>query len=102
VAHATSERILRAQGGRYVDRVTGLTGRLAAATSAPLRANVMRAGKRSNPPEAVGVLRARALEAVEALGEAHRRVVSPARYPVGMSPQLAALKADLLAKAAGD
>lgn len=105
VAHATSERIPRALGGRYVDRVTGHAGRLAAASSAPLRANVLRAGKRSSPAEPVAELRERALQAVASLGEAHKRVVSPARYPVGMSSQLAALKADLLGardKLAGD
>jgi nicotinate phosphoribosyltransferase len=96
VAHATSERILRAQGGRYVDRATGLVGRLSAASSAPLRGNVLRAGKRSNPAEAVAELRVRAQAAVQSLGEAHRRIATPARYPVGMSPQLAALKAELL------
>ncbi|HEY8038894.1 MAG TPA: hypothetical protein VIF15_03840 [Polyangiaceae bacterium] len=100
VAHSTNERHQRAQGGRFVDRVTGLAARLAAVSSAPLRASAMRAGKRSAPPEPPSALRERALRSVRALDEGHRRITSPARYPVGMSPQVAALKADLLARTA--
>ena len=49
VAHGTGERFLRAQGGRYVDRATGVVARLDAASGAPLRASVLRAGKRASP-----------------------------------------------------
>jgi len=98
VAHAMNERMLRASGGRYVDRVTGLPGKLAGASSQPLRASMMRNGKRANAPERPAVLRERAQRSVETLGEAHKRLASPARYPVGVTPQLAALKAELLAQ----
>jgi nicotinate phosphoribosyltransferase len=97
VSHATSERMLRAIGGRYVDRLTGLPGKLAATSSEPLRTSIMRTGKRSSAREAPSALRERAQQALEKLGEAHKRLASPARYPVGVTPQLAALKAELLA-----
>jgi nicotinate phosphoribosyltransferase len=98
VAHGTGERFLRAQGGRYVDRATGMVARLDAASSAPLRASVLRAGKRASPPEPPAALRERAKRALEALDEGHRRISPSARYPVGMSPPLAAQKAELLAQ----
>ncbi|HEX8790938.1 MAG TPA: hypothetical protein VF765_08285 [Polyangiaceae bacterium] len=97
VAHAMNERMLRPSGGRYVDRVTGLPGKLAGASSQPLRTSMMRAGKRANALEPPLVLRERAAHSVQSLGEAHKRLASPARYPVGVTPQLAALKAELLA-----
>jgi nicotinate phosphoribosyltransferase len=99
VSHAMSERLLRATGGRYVDRATGLGGKLAATASAPMRTAIMRAGKRASTSEPAEVLRERASSAVAALDEGHRRIVSPARYPVGITPSLAALKAEMLAKA---
>jgi nicotinate phosphoribosyltransferase len=100
VAHSTNERFLRAQGGRFIDRETGLETRLSASASAPLRGAAMRAGKRAISPEPVAALRDRAREAVQALGEEHRRIASPARYRVGVSLQLASLKTELLARAA--
>jgi nicotinate phosphoribosyltransferase len=102
VAHGTGERFLRAQGGRYVDRATGMVARLEASSGAPLRASALRAGKRASPPEPPSALRERARRSVEGLDEGHRRTVSPARYPVGISPPLAAQKAELLAQASGD
>jgi nicotinate phosphoribosyltransferase len=102
VAHMTNERTLRAQGGRFFDRATGLGVRLQGATGAPLRASVMRAGKRATEQEPAGVARDRAAAAVASLDEGHRRVASPTHYPVGMTTQLAALKTDLLARASGD
>jgi nicotinate phosphoribosyltransferase len=102
VAHGTGERFLRAQGGRYVDRATGIVARLDAASGAPLRASVLHAGKRASPAELPTSLRERARRAVEGLDEGHRRITSPARYAVGMSPPLAAQKAELLAQASGD
>ncbi len=99
VSHATSERMLRAAGGRYVDRVTGLSGKLAATGSTPMRAAVMRAGKRASTAEPAEALRDRAINAIATLDEGFRRIVSPARYPVGITPSLATLKAEMLAKA---
>jgi hypothetical protein len=98
VAHGAGERLLRAQGGRYVDRVTGLVTRLDASSSAPLRAAAVRAGKRANPPETPGTLRDRARASVQALAASYRRLAAPARYPVGLSQELASLKADLFAR----
>ena len=102
VAHGTGERFLRAQGGRYVDRATGMVARLDASSGAPLRASALRAGKRASPAEPPSALRERARRAVEELDEGHRRIASPARYPVGMSPPLATQKTELLAQASGD
>ncbi|HEY1696393.1 MAG TPA: hypothetical protein VGG39_29730 [Polyangiaceae bacterium] len=96
VAHGSGERLLRAQGGRYVDRLTGLTVKLDAATGAPLRVAALRAGKRATQQEPPSSLRDRARAAVQALAEKHRRIGSPARYPIGLSPQLAALRTELL------
>jgi nicotinate phosphoribosyltransferase len=98
VDHDTGERLLRAHGGRYVDRGTDLVARLDAATSAPLRAPALRAGKRVSAAEPVGALRDRATAAVHALGPEHRRLVGPVRYPVGTTPQLAALAHELRTK----
>jgi nicotinate phosphoribosyltransferase len=100
VAHAMNERTLRASGGRYVDRMTGLPGKLAGASSQPLRAPMMRNGRRANAPESPAVLRERGARSVEKLGEALKRLASPARYPVGVTPHLAAMKAELLASLA--
>jgi nicotinate phosphoribosyltransferase len=97
IAHSTSERILRAQGGRFVDRATGIGARLSATSGTPLRATVMRAGRRAIASEPPSAHRERARRAVHALDESHRRIVSPARYRVGLSPQLASLKAELFA-----
>ena len=47
------------------------------------------------------VLRDRSRRAVEQLDEGHRRIASPARYPVGMSQPLATQKAELLQQGAG-
>lgn len=99
VSHAMNERLLRSAGGRYVDRATGLAGKLGAAASVPMRAAVMRAGKRASTAEPALMIRERAVRAVAALDEGYRRVVSPARYPVGITPSLATLKAELLSRA---
>jgi nicotinate phosphoribosyltransferase len=102
VAHLTNERMSRASGGRFVDRTTGYTTRLQAASGAPLRASIMRAGKRAMEPQAATIARDRAMAAVISLDEGHRRISSPTRYPVGMTAQLSALKAELLAQATAE
>jgi nicotinate phosphoribosyltransferase len=99
VAHTSGERLVRPQGGRFVDRVTGFETRLDASTSASLRTSVMRAGRRVSPPEPPPVLRQRAIRAIGTLDESYRRIVAPARYPVGLSPHLASLKSEILAQA---
>jgi nicotinate phosphoribosyltransferase len=102
VAHLTNERMLRASGGRFVDRTTGLQVRLRGGSGAPLRASVMRAGKRATETEPAAAARDRAMASVASLDESHRRIASPLHYPVGMTTQLAALKSELLTKATGD
>ncbi len=102
IAHMTNERMLRATTGRFVDRATGLSVRLQASSGAPLRASVMRAGKRATQQEPPMVARERAMAGVAALDEGHQRIASPTRYPVGMTMQLAGLKAELLARASGE
>lgn len=97
VAHLASERIVR-RDGRFVDRVTGGQVTLRAATSAPLLASVMRAGKRTAPVEAARAIRQRAQKALAALAPRFRRLASPARYPVGTTTSLAALRAELASK----
>jgi hypothetical protein len=90
---------LRPRDGRFVDRTTGHACKLQrAASSAPLLSNVMRAGKRVAGPEAPRAIRERAHANLRALDESHRRLAAPARYPVGMTSGLAALKTDLAAK----
>jgi hypothetical protein len=42
------------------------------------------------------------MAAVMSLDEGHRRISSPTRYPVGMTAQVAALKAELLAQATAE
>ncbi len=99
VAHLANERIVRARDGRYVDRATDEVTQLRGATSsAPLLANVMRAGKRAAPPEPARLIRERAQKALAALPSRFRRLVSPARYPVGATSALAALRAELTRK----
>jgi nicotinate phosphoribosyltransferase len=101
VAHLTNERMLRSSG-RFVDRATGFNMRLQSASGVPLRASVMRAGKRATEQEPAATARDRAMAAVASLDEGHRRISSPTRYPVGMTAQLAGLKAELLAQAMAD
>ena len=58
VSHGTWESASSgAQGSRFIDRATGLGARLEASRGAPLRATVVRAGKRANPPEAPSTIR---------------------------------------------
>jgi hypothetical protein len=75
-----------------------MVARLDASSGTSLRASLLRNGKRASPAEPPSALRERSRRAVEQLDEGHRRVASPARYPVGMSQPLAAQKAELLAK----
>ena len=99
VAHLTNERILRAKDGRFVERATGATAQLrGAASSAPLLASVMRSGKRASPAEPARAIRQRAQRAIASLAPRHRRLASPARYPVGTTAALAALRAELASK----
>lgn len=96
VAHLPNERLLHAQGGSFVDARTARTLRLSAASGAPLRAGAMRGGKRVSPPEALLALRERAARSVASLSEGCKRMSTPMAYPFGISPQLAALRQELL------
>jgi nicotinate phosphoribosyltransferase len=97
IAHLAGERLLRAKDGRFVDRASDYTARLHGATAgAPLLSNVMRQGKRVAAPESARAIRERASKNVAALADRHKRLVRPARYTLGMTAQLAALKAEML------
>jgi nicotinate phosphoribosyltransferase len=99
VAHLTNERLLHAQGGAFIDARTGRTLRLSGTSGAPLQADVMRGGKRVSPPESISVVRDRATRSVASLSDGWKRMVGPMQYPFGMTPQLAALRQELLAQA---
>ena len=79
VAHAAGERFPPAS-------------ELGAATSAPLLANVMRAGRRVAASEPPRVTRERAAASVRALHERHRSLTRAARYPVAVSDALDATR----------
>ena len=96
VLHLANERIVRAKDGRFFDRASGAAEQLSGATaSAPLLSSVMRAGKRATANESARAIRQRATKALAALQPRHRRLATPARYPVGVTTALAALKAEL-------
>ena len=97
VAHLTSEHILQAQGGSFIDPRSTRTLRLSAFSGSPLRADAMRAGKRVSPPETLLAIRERAARSLASLSEGCRRLASPMLYPFGVTPQLAALRQELLA-----
>jgi nicotinate phosphoribosyltransferase len=100
LAHATNERLHGARDLKIIDRSTGFATRLpTAATSAPVLAKVMRAGKRLARPESVFETRERARKAVGSLFDRYLRLTSPRHYPIGTTQALATLKADLIAEA---
>jgi nicotinate phosphoribosyltransferase len=101
VAHLTNERLLHAQGGSFVDTRTARTLRLSAASGAPLRADAMRGGKRVSPPESLSAIRERATRSVTSLSEGCKRMAAPMVYPFGVTPQLAALRRELLGPGCG-
>ncbi|MGA2451283.1 MAG: hypothetical protein ABTD50_21705 [Polyangiaceae bacterium] len=99
VVHLTNERLLQPQAGAFIDAATGRTLRLSGTSGGPLQADVMRDGKRVSPPESVTTIRDRASRSVASLSDGWKRMLSPMRYPLGMTPQLAALRKELLAQA---
>ena len=101
VAHATNERIQSARDIRFTERATGFPSRLQAATSTQLLTNVMRQGKRVSLPQPAKNIRDHALASVLALHPRHQRLDAPSYYPVGMTPALAELKSDLIARVRG-
>ena len=99
VVHLANERHLRVKDGRFIDRATGAHVALrGAASSAPLLTNVMRQGKRVAAPEPASAIRERAEASLASLAPRHRRLATPARYPVGITSGVAALRAELLGK----
>ena len=97
VIHLANERHLRIKDGRFVDRASGaLIALRGASSSAPLLANVMRQGRRVASPEAAPAIRARAERSLASIAPSHRRLATPARYPVGITSGVAALRAELL------
>jgi nicotinate phosphoribosyltransferase len=96
VIHLANERMVRTKDGRFFDRASGAGEQLSGATgSSPLLSSVMRAGKRATGSESARTIRQRATKALAALQPRHRRLATPARYPVGITSALAALKAEL-------
>lgn len=99
VVHAANERHLAAKDAKLVDHQSGFSIKLKdAATSAPLLVKMMRAGKRLQVTEPARESRERALRATRSLLPRHRRILSPAAYPCGVTPLLAAARAELVAK----
>ncbi len=99
VIHLSNERLVRAKDGRFIDRASGAAEQLSgAASGSPMLSSVMRAGKRATANESARAIRQRATKGLAALQPRHRRLATPARYPVGVTNALAALKAELAAK----
>lgn len=99
VMHTANERIQPAKDARFVDRATGFSTKVIAASSGPLLANVMRGGKRVAANESIETCRARARNEIASLRDPVRRLTRPAAYAVGTSPALTALKAELVEEA---
>ena len=99
-----TRRALPPRAGRSLRRSRHrASARLRAATERrPSHERHARRQARVSPPEAPHGLRARALGALVRSTKASAASSSPARYPVGISPPLAALKAELLAQATGE
>jgi nicotinate phosphoribosyltransferase len=97
VIHLANERHLRVKDGRYIDRASLASVPLRGASScAPLLANVMRQGRRVASPESPLAIRARAERSIASIAPSHRRLAMPARYPVGITSGVLALRAELL------
>lgn len=99
IVHASNERHLAPKDAKLVDHHTGFSVKLRdAATSAPLLVKMMRAGKRLQQTEPARESRERALRAARSLLPRHKRILSPAPYPCGVTPLLAAARAELANK----
>jgi nicotinate phosphoribosyltransferase len=99
IVHASNERHLAPKDAKLVDHHTGFTVKLRdAAASAPLLVKMMRAGKRVQATEPARESRDRALRATRSLLPRHRRILSPAPYPCGVTVSLASARAELASK----
>ncbi|CAN5370871.1 nicotinate phosphoribosyltransferase [soil metagenome] len=99
IVHASNERHLAPKDAKLVDHHTGFTVKLKyAATSAPLLVQMMRAGKRLQATEPARESRERALRATRSLLPRHRRILSPASYPCGVTALLASARSELASK----
>jgi nicotinate phosphoribosyltransferase len=95
IIHASNERIQPTKDARFLHRATGMSTRVAAASSQPLQSNVMRDGKRVSAHEPTREGRARAQAQVASLRDPHKRLTRPSPFPIGVSPVIAALKDEL-------
>ena len=78
-----------------------LVGLEGAAAAQDLLVPIARAGRIVYEPPSLTDVRAHALAQIAALPEEHRRLRNPQIYSVGLSPALAALKADLIRSSLG-
>jgi nicotinate phosphoribosyltransferase len=96
VAHATNERIQAAKHLQYVHKATGKAARATAERGTPLFVQQMRAGRRAAISEPVLVARDRARLELSRLPMHYKRLLTPPRYPIGLSPSLMDEKQRLL------
>lgn len=102
ILHSVSERIQPAGEAQIVGH-QGLTMPSAiegAVSAVPLLVTVLRSGKRVGSDDTATVSRMRLASSLDALPLPFKRLRHPAHFPVGLSPSLARLKADLFAQLA--
>jgi hypothetical protein len=102
VLHSVSERLQPAAEARIV-RLAGVQTSSAiegAVSAQPVLVTVLRSGRRVGPDDPNAVARRRLADALGLLPLPFKRLRYPSRFPVGLSPSLAALEGDLFAKLA--
>lgn len=103
IIHGIGERIQPAATALLVGyQQTGIAVPLQGATSGiPLMMSVIRSGTQVGPDEELATVRERVRASLHLLQEAYKRMRHPSVFPVGMSPSIARLKADLLTEICG-
>lgn len=103
IIHGIGERIQPAATALLVGyQQTGVAVPLQGATTGvPLLSSAIRSGTRVGPDEELAIVRERARNSLQFLLEAYKRMRHPSVFPVGMSPSIARLKADLLTEICG-
>jgi hypothetical protein len=99
VMHGVSERILPAEEAMLIGHleVPSSIPIIGATSSRPVLEPLMRSGRAVGPPDSMVKAKANVRAALDALPAAYARLRHPARFPVGLTHALAALKADLVA-----
>lgn len=98
VLHSVSERLQPAGEARIVGPHQGvaLSAAVEGAVSAvPLLVTMLRSGRRVGADDAGDVSRRKLADGLEALPLPFKRLRHPARFPVGLSPSLAKIKAEI-------